>query len=126
MRMTANNTGFSKWKALIVLAMLVIGFSEGLKLLDVYLDFERMKDTMETKASVAQVLKDEEIRNDLVAKAKDLDLPLTGESFILDRDEQRRKMTIKTAWDTEVSYLWGLYVHTYHFEPVAVENIGGR
>ena len=126
MRLKGNVAGVSKLKVLIVLALLGIGFNEGLKFLDVYLDYERMKDAMETKASVAQVLKDTEIRNELVAKAKELDLPLDGDNFILDRDEQRRRMTIRTEWDTEVSYLWGLYVHTYHFEPVASENIGGR
>ncbi len=126
MRMKGNAAGVSKLKVLVVLALLGIGFNEGRKLLDVYLDYERLKDTMETKASVAQVLKDEEIRNDLVAKAKELDLPLAGENFILERDEQRRRMTIRTAWDVELSFLWDLYVHTYHFAPVASENIGGR
>jgi hypothetical protein len=82
---------------------------------------------MSTRASVAQVLKDEEIRNDLVAKAKELGLPLTGENFVIIRDEDKRTMTIKTAWDVEVHYFGGLCgdlcIQTYHFAPVAQENI---
>jgi len=126
MRMRGNAAGVSKLKVLIVLALVVIGFNEGFKVLDVYLDYERMKDTMNTKASVAQVLLDVEIRNDLVARAKELDLPLSAEDFIIDRDQQRHTMTIKTAWDEEVHFLWDLYIHTYHFAPVAVENISAR
>src|SRR5512139_1291906 len=123
MRMRVNIAGVSKLKVLIVLALVAMAFNEGFKVLDVYLDYERMKDTMNTKASVAQVLKDVEIRNDLVARAKELDLPLSAEDFILDRDEQRHTMTIKTSWDEEVHFLLDLYIHTYHFAPVAVEDI---
>lgn len=126
MRMRGNAAGVSKLKVLIVLALVVIGFINGFKFLQVHLDYERMKDTMKMKASVAQVLKDEEIRIELVAKAKELDLPLSGEHFLITRDEERRRMTIKTAWDAEVHYLWGVYVHTYHFTPVAAESYAAR
>ena len=82
------------------------------------------------KVAIAQVLKDEEIRNDLVAKAKDLGLPLKGENFVIVRDEDKRTMTIKTAWDVEVHYFGGLCgdlcIQTYHFEPVAREIISKK
>ena len=42
---------------------------------------------MSTKASFAQVLKDEDILKDLANKAKELDLPLTADSFVLKRDD---------------------------------------
>jgi hypothetical protein len=87
-----------------------------------YMDFERMKDEMSTKAGLAQFLKDEEIRSDLVRKATDLDLPLTAESFVLKRDEERRRMKIGTQWDVEINFLWGAYIRTFHFEPVVDEN----
>jgi hypothetical protein len=95
--------------------------------LSVQLDFQRMQDAMSSKASVAQVLKDEEIRSDLVGKAKELGLPLRGENFVIVRDEDKRTMTIKTSWDVEVHYFGGLCgdlcIQTYHFAPVAQESL---
>src|SRR5512137_595099 len=102
MEMLGNEYGVSKLKVLIILVVLGAAIHVGIKYLSVRLDFERMKDTMEIKASAAQVLKDEEILADLAARAKELDLPLTGENFLITRDEDRRKMIIKTAWNVEV------------------------
>ena len=89
-----------------------------------------MKDTMDIKASAAQVLKDEEILADLAAKAKELDLPLKGENFLIIRDDDKRKMIIKTAWDVEIHYFGGLCgdlcVQEYHFAPVAEASLSTR
>ncbi len=123
MRIRKNETGASRLKVLFVLALLGVAFYVGIKILAVEMTYERMKDTMETKAGVAQVLKDQEILEDLVAKAKELDLPLTADSFIIIRDEDSRKMTIKTSWDEEVHFFGNFYVYTFHFAPVVEENI---
>ena len=127
MRIVGNEGGVSSMKVMIWLVILGAGFHVGIKYLSVQLDFQRMQDAMNSKASVAQVLKDEEIRNDLVTKAKELELPLTGDNFSIIRDEDKRTMTIKTSWDVEVHYFGGLCgdlcVQNYHFEPVALENI---
>ncbi len=126
MKIAGNDSGASKLKVLIILALLGAGIHVGFKIITVRMDYERMKDAMTTKAGVAQVLKDEEIVRDLAAKASELDLPLKAENFIVKRDEERRKMTIKTAWDVEVHFFGDLYVHTYHFAPVVEENIMTR
>ncbi len=117
-----SERGIGKLKAVIILALLGAAIHVGYKIVPVYMDSESMKDTMSTKAGLAQVLKDEDILNDLVNKAKDLDLPLKAENFVIIRDTDRRKMTIKTAWEVEVHFFGGLYVHNYHFEPVVEEN----
>lgn len=127
MRIMGNECGVSSVKVMIWLVVLGAGFHVGLKYLSIQLDFQRMRDAMSSKASVAQVLKDEEIRNDLTAKAKELDLPLTGESFVIVRDEDKRTMTIKTSWEVEAHYFGGLCgdpcIWNYHFAPVAQENM---
>lgn len=127
MRIMGNEGGLSGIKVMIWLVILGAGFYVGITYLSVQLDFQRMKDAMSSKASVAQVLKDEEIRNDLMAKARELGLPLTGENFVIVRDEDKRTMTIKTAWDVEVHYFGGfcgdLCIQNYHFAPVVQENI---
>ena len=65
MRVLGNESGVSTMKVLIVLAVLGVGFLQGVKYLSVQLDYQRMLDTMEAKANAAQVLKDHEIQNDL-------------------------------------------------------------
>lgn len=122
MNILLNEKGASKLKVYLSLILLLLVIHIGIKLVPMYMDAARMEDEMSTKAGLAQFLKDEEIRADLVRKANDLDLPLTAESFILKRDEERRRMKIGTQWDVEVSFLWGTYRRTFHFEPAVDEN----
>jgi hypothetical protein len=122
MHIPKNETGAVSIKILVVVAILFLIIHIGYKLIPMYMDFERMKDEMAIKASVAQVLKDEEIRADLVKKAKELELPLGGENFMLKRDEGRQTLTISTAWDVEVHFLFNSYVRTFRFAPVVEEN----
>jgi hypothetical protein len=130
MQIRGNESGVSRLKVLIILALLGAVIHVGIKYLSVRLDFERMKDTLDIKANAAQVLKDEEILTDLAARAKELDLPLKRENFLIIRDEDQRKMIIKTAWDVEVHYFGGLCgdlcVQEYHFAPVAEASLTTR
>jgi len=130
MQMISSESGVSKLKVLIILVVLGAMLHVGIKYLSMTFDFERMKDTMNTKAAAAQVLKDEEIRSDLAIRARELGLPLKGENFLIIRDEDKRRMIIKTAWDVEVHYFGGfcgdLCIQEYHFAPVADESFSAR
>jgi uncharacterized protein YpmS len=123
-----DEKGASNFKTFLILLSLFLVIHVGIKLVPMYMDAERLKDEMRTKASVAQVTKDEEILADLVKKSHELDLPLTAESFVLLRDEDNRRMKISTKWDVEVHFLWGAYIRAYHFEPAVDESyaIGQR
>lgn len=125
MNILANQNGASRFKVYLWFLILFLVVHVAVKLIPVYMDYYRMEDEMKAKASVSQVLKDEEILKDLENKAKELDLPLTQESFVIKRDTDRRKMKISTkgGWNVEVSFLWGAYVRTFHFEPVVDEGI---
>jgi hypothetical protein len=122
MQFFLNEQGASKFKVYLFFLFLFLVIHVGVKVVPMYMDYEEMKDEMTTKAGLAQVLKDDQILLDLVKKAKELDLPLTAESFVLQRDEDRRRMKISTRWDVEVNFLWGAYIRTFHFEPVVNEN----
>jgi len=124
MNILANQNGASRFKVFLWFLVLFLVVHVAVKLVPVYMDYAKMEDEMKAKASVAQVLKDEEIMRDLGNKAKELDLPLTEDSFVLNRDMERRKMKISTkgGWDVEVNFLWGAYVRTFHFEPVVEEG----
>ncbi len=122
MHIRGNESGVGMIKMLVMLSIVALVVYVGYKLLPMYIDFERMKDEMQIKASMAQVLKDEEILADLEKKAKELELPLGRENFILRRDDEHHRMMIKTMWDVEVHFPFDVYVRNYHFEPVADEN----
>ena len=115
-----------RFKTAFWLLLLGLVIHIGYQVIPLYVDFGRMQDTMSVKASLAQVLKDEDILTDLVKRAEELDLPLKAENFSLKRNEERRTMAISTAWDVEVHFLGGLYVRTFHFEPRVEENISKR
>ena len=117
MGILANDCGGSKVKVFIWFIILFVIVHIGFKLIPMYFDYSRLKDTMAQKAGLAQILKDNEIMRDLVNKARELNLPLGKEDFILERDQHRRRMKIKTAWVEEVGFFWGSYIHTFRFQP---------
>lgn len=119
----ANEKGGSRLKAYLFFVFLFLVIHVGYKVIPMYMDYSRMEDAMNAKAGVAQVLKDEEIVRDLTNKAKELGVPLAAENFILERDEEQRRMKITTTgWDVTVNFLWGAYVRNFHFAPVADQN----
>jgi hypothetical protein len=120
--MFENEAGASKMAIAFWLIVLFLIIHVGIKLLPMYLDYYRLEDEMTSKASVAQALKDEEIIADLVTKAKELDLPLTAENFVLKRNVDRHRMQISTQWDVEVHFLFDVYVRLFHFAPAVDED----
>jgi hypothetical protein len=120
--MDANEFGASRVKVFFWLSLLFLIVYVGFKLAPMYFDYYRMEDEMASKASMAQALKDEEIIADLVKKAKELDLPLTEENFVLKRDVDLHRMLITTQWDVEVHFLFDVYVRTFHFAPKGDED----
>jgi hypothetical protein len=128
MHSLTTERGGTRLKVYLWFLVLFLVVHVALKLVPMYMDYTQMEDTMSVKASVAQGFKDEEIMQDLVAKAKELDLPLTADDFIIQRNDERRRMKIatKSGWNVEVHFLWGVYVKTFHFAPVAEEQRAER
>ncbi len=122
MTILRNEKGLGTIKTWIWLLLITIVVYLGIKLVPMYIDYERMKDEMAVKASLAQVLKDDEIRSALAAKAKELDLPLDDDDFSLMRDDEHHHMTIKAVWDIEIHFPFEIYVRTFHFDAIASED----
>lgn len=122
MAMLAQEKGMISLKAMFWLALLFVVIHVLIKVVPMWMDYTRMEDAMQGKANMSQVASnDVEIKNSLEKTAKELDLPLTEENFIIERDPNSNKVTgIRTngGWDVEVHFLWGAYVRTFHFEPV--------
>jgi predicted class III extradiol MEMO1 family dioxygenase len=122
MRIRGNEKGLSMITLLLWFVILFVVIHTAVKIVPMYIDYSRMKDEMAVKASVAQVLKDEEITTDLVKKARELEIPLAAENFKLQRDDEHHLMTISTLWDVEVHFLFDVYVRSFHFEPIVSED----
>jgi len=122
MHIHSNQKGGSRLKVFIWFTFLFLFLHVGLKIVPLYMDYSRMKDEMIVKAGVAQVLKDEEILRDLDNKAKDLGLPVRAENFVIQRDDDERKMKIATKWKVEVVFFWGAYSRIFYFQPVVQER----
>ena len=118
----STEQGGISFKVLFWVLLLFVVVHVAVKIVPVYIDAERMKDEMSIKASLAQVLKDDEIRSALAAKAKELELPLDADDFILQRDDEHHHMTIKAVWDVEIHFPFDIYVRNFHFEPIASED----
>jgi hypothetical protein len=120
--MLAKENGMISFKAMFWLALLFVVVHVLLKVVPMWMDYTRMKDAMEGRAQMGQMASsDEEIKKALAKMAVELDLPLTDDSFIVQRDPDSKKITsISTngGWDVEVHFLWGAYIRTFHFEPV--------
>lgn len=123
MNLSADERGVSNFKIFLWLLIVFAVIHIGVKWVSVNMDFWRLEDDIKIKATMGQVLSNDEIMRDLAKKAKEYDLPLNAENFILTRNEEKRMLTITTAWEVEVRYFWGLCgeqcIRTYHFEPKA-------
>lgn len=121
MKLLTGERGASNLKIFLWLLVVFVALHVGIKWVSVNLDFWRLEDDVKQKATMGQVLKDDEIKAELAKKAKEYDLPLTADNFIINRNEERQTMTISTAWEVEVRYLWGICgeqcIRTYLFEP---------
>ena len=128
MSLLMQNRGRISFKAMFWILLVFLIVHVAIKLVPMYMDAEEMKDEMTQKARLAQVLTDDDIIRDLAKKAKDQELPLTAESFVLERDSDSHRMKISTkgGWDVEVHFLFNLFPEytnkTYHFEPVIDET----
>ncbi|HYA85856.1 MAG TPA: hypothetical protein VEI57_02170 [Nitrospirota bacterium] len=118
--------GGINFKVLFWLLVLFIVAHIGIKLVPMYLNAERMKDEMAVKARFAHTLKDDDITMDLAKKAKELDIPLGQEDFVLVRDDDNHHMNITAKWDMTVHFFFDVYppytTRVYHFQPVIQEN----
>jgi hypothetical protein len=120
--MLAKEKGMISLKAMFWLALLFVVIHVLIKVVPMWMDFSRMEDAMQGKANMSQIASNDlEIKKALEKMAVELELPLTQDSFIIKRDQNSNKITgISTdgGWDVEVRFLWGLYIRTFHFEPV--------
>ncbi len=130
MTMLTKDRGGVSLKLILILALLAAVIHVAIKLVPMYIDAGRMEDEMSVKARFAQTLKDDEILADLAKKAKELELPLDRDDFILVRDEEKHKMSISTKWDVTVHFFFDIYptytTQVYHFAPTIKEDYSIR
>jgi hypothetical protein len=122
MSLLAQEKGMISFKAMFWLTLLFVVIHVLIKVVPMWNHYTQMQDAMQGKVRLAQASSsDADIKVSLEKTAGEMDLPLTQDNFIIERDPNSNKITgIRTngGWDVEVSFLWGAYVRTFHFEPV--------
>ncbi|MBI3354724.1 MAG: hypothetical protein HY034_07545, partial [Nitrospirae bacterium] len=71
------------------------------------------RDIAQAKTKMAQIIKEEQILNDLYKEAKKLDLPLEKEDIIIKRSGEG-VLTITAQWEIEVEFIGG-YKRSFQF-----------
>jgi len=120
--MLAKENGMISFKAMFWLVLLFVVVHVLIKVVPMWMDYTNMKDAMQGRVNMGQITSsDEEIKMLLKKVAVEQALPLTEESFIIEREPNSNKIVrISTngGWDVEMHFLWGAYIRTFHFEPV--------
>ncbi|MBI3353786.1 MAG: hypothetical protein HY034_02705, partial [Nitrospirae bacterium] len=80
-----NSSGNSKIFGLILILIVVSAIYLSYMLLPHYLNYYSFRDIAQAKTKMAQIIKEEQILNDLYKEAKKLDLPLEKEDIIIKR-----------------------------------------
>ncbi len=122
MALLAKENGMISFKAMFWLVLLFVVVHVLIKVVPMWMDYTNMKDAMQGRVNMGQITSsDEEIKRLLKKVAVEQALPLTEESFIIEREPNSNKIVrISTngGWDVEMHFLWGAYIRTFHFEPV--------
>lgn len=122
MALLAKENGMISFKAMFWLVLLFVVVHVLIKVVPMWMDYTNMKDAMQGRVNMGQITSsDEEIKKLLKKVAVEQALPLTEESFIIEREPNSNKIVrISTngGWDVEMHFLWGAYIRTFHFEPV--------
>lgn len=123
MKLFIRHDGGVSLKVLFWLVLLFSVVHISITIVPMYLDFWSMEDEIKIKAASGQLFKDDEILNALAAKAKERDLPLTRESFVIVRNPDERTIRISTSWMLQKRFFWGICGEpcnrTYVFQPSA-------
>ncbi len=101
-----DSSGNSKIFGLILILIVASAIYLSYMLLPHYLNYYSFRDLAQAKTMASQILKDEDILNDLYKKAKEMDLPLERENIIITRGEGRT-LNINAQWEIEVEFIGG-------------------
>lgn len=116
MRRTRAARGAVNFGCIVWLAILgLIGY--GLyKVVPVKIATSSFYDAMQEQASFGSIKSVKQIEYDLLAKAKDLDIPITKENLIITR--RRELITIEAHYEIEIDFFNGSYKYLWKFDPV--------
>lgn len=107
-----NSYGNSKIIGIFFILAVVSAIYLSYTLLPHYLSYYSFNDIVHERAKFAQVMKGEDVSNDLYNKAKELNLPLEKEDIIVKWEEGR--LHIAAEWEVEIEFIGG-YKKTLKF-----------
>lgn len=109
--------GASRIGCLVAIVLVVAVLYYGVDVIGVYLRYWRLRDEMNTAATLAPTLDDDTIQRRLAAAVDELGLPLQARRFSIRRFEHPREIRITTSYAETVNLPFTRY--TFHFHPEA-------
>ncbi|MFZ3065872.1 MAG: hypothetical protein WA277_11400 [Nitrospirota bacterium] len=107
-----NSYGNSKIIGIFFILAIITAIYLSYTLLPHYFNYYSFNDHAQERARFAQVMRSEDVLNNLYQKAKDLDLPLEKEGIIV--KSEGGKLHITAVWEVEVEFIGG-YKKTLKF-----------
>ncbi len=107
-----DSNGNSKIIGIFFILVVVSAIYLSYTLLPHYFSYYSFNDLAQERAKFAQVMKGEDVLNDLYNRAKELDLPLEKEDIIVRREDGGLHITAE--WKVEVEFIGG-YKKTLKF-----------
>lgn len=125
-------SGMSRIVALFWIIVFALGIYAAFQAIPFFYYQEEIEGLMQSQAEKAQVFTDFEIRKNIMARVKELDMPIDDDNLQINRFQG--KITIETEYDDtlflDFSFLpflpedWReLEVYTFHFHPFAEAEV---
>ncbi len=107
-----DSNGNSKIIGIFFILVVVSAIYLSYTLLPHYLNYYSFRDLAQENVKFTQVIRNEDILNDLYRKSQELELPLEKEDIIVKRE--RGRLHITAEWEVEVEFIGG-YKKTLKF-----------
>ena len=114
-----NDAGGGKVGTIFFLLLVAAGVYFGLQFIPVLVDTYSFKDSMSEEAKFASSRSDEAIQNNLLRRARELDLPINAKQIKITRNAGR--IIIKADYTVEVETI--LFTYPWHFQEQTIREM---
>jgi hypothetical protein len=106
-----GSVGCVIWLAIVVL----VGYAL-VKIVPVKIAASHFEDFMTEEAGFGSIKSTQQIQKEILAKAKELDIPVTKDNLSVTRS--REMLTVEAHYQMEIDFFGGAYKYVWKFDPV--------
>lgn len=116
MRQTEGTRGSGRLGCILWLAVLAITAYIGYKVIPVKVATSTFYDFMQEEAAFASIRPVKQLQREILAKAKELNLPLTEENLVIKKVTE--SITIEAHYEVTIDFFNGAYKYLWKFDPI--------